>query len=82
MFASFSCSDLAWVISYELTHEPAVSCSLTVWLLWAGLAHMSGGRWMMRLICDGLGMDDWVNLALLHMSFISRRLAQTCFIEI
>lgn len=34
---------------------------------------------MMGLICDGLGIDDWVSLARLHVSSISRRLAQACF---
>lgn len=40
---------------------------------------MSGSHWMMGLICDGLGIEDWVILAQFHVSFISRRLVQACF---
>lgn len=43
---------------------------------------MSKSHGMMRLICDGLGIDIGVSLSLLYMSFISRSLAQTSFIEI
>ena len=42
---------------------------------------MSGSHWITELVCDGLGMDDWVDLALLHVFLFPQGQIRHVFIE-